>query len=146
MDVSKNRGTLKSSLFNRVFHYKLSILGYPYFWETLGGLSSNKLLPTSSHFDGQKSLVLEWLGHYHSHDTIFVQPGGHRHSPAPEVDDSGWRLGKWHRTNNIPVILLTEEIPRPTTWDVENLVNNGKKKSTAAGFLPSTVCGLEPTL
>ena len=28
MDVSKNRGTPKSSHFNRVFHYKPSILGY----------------------------------------------------------------------------------------------------------------------
>ena len=31
MDVSENRGTPKSSHFNRVFHYKPSILGYPYF-------------------------------------------------------------------------------------------------------------------
>ena len=33
VDVSKNRGTPKSSHFNRVFHYKPSILGYPYFWK-----------------------------------------------------------------------------------------------------------------
>ena len=33
MDVSKNRGTPKSSHFNRVFYYKPSILGYPYFWK-----------------------------------------------------------------------------------------------------------------
>ena len=33
MDVSENRGTPKSSHFNRVFHYKSSILGYPYFWK-----------------------------------------------------------------------------------------------------------------
>ena len=31
--VSKNNGTPKSSHFNRVFHYKPSILGYPYFWK-----------------------------------------------------------------------------------------------------------------
>ena len=31
MDVSKNSGTPKSSIFNRVFHYKPSILGYHYF-------------------------------------------------------------------------------------------------------------------
>ena len=33
--VSKNSGTVppKSSNFNRVFHYKPSILGYPYFWK-----------------------------------------------------------------------------------------------------------------
>ena len=33
MDVSENRGTPKSSISNRVFHYKPSILGYPYFWK-----------------------------------------------------------------------------------------------------------------
>ena len=33
MGVSLNGGTPKSSLFNRVFHYKPSILGYPYFWK-----------------------------------------------------------------------------------------------------------------
>ena len=33
MGVSENRGTPKSSHFNRVFHYKASILGYPYFWK-----------------------------------------------------------------------------------------------------------------
>ena len=36
MDVSENSGTPKSSIlnhFNRVFHYKPSILGYPYFWK-----------------------------------------------------------------------------------------------------------------
>ena len=30
MGVSKNRGQIIH--FNRVFHYKSSILGYPYFW------------------------------------------------------------------------------------------------------------------
>ncbi len=34
---STNRGTTKSSHFNRVFHYKPSILGYHYFWKHLGG-------------------------------------------------------------------------------------------------------------
>ena len=33
MGVAKNRGTLKSSTFNKVCHYKPSILGYPYFWK-----------------------------------------------------------------------------------------------------------------
>ena len=33
------------------------------------------------------------------------------------------------------------EIPFPTTWDVENPINNGIFTiSTGAGFLPSTVC------
>ena len=33
MGVSKNSGTPKSSHFDRVFHYKPSISGYPYFWK-----------------------------------------------------------------------------------------------------------------
>ena len=33
LDVSENSGTPKSSIFNRVFHYKPSILGYHYFWK-----------------------------------------------------------------------------------------------------------------
>ena len=33
MDVSENSGTPKSSIFNRVFHYKPSILGHHYFWK-----------------------------------------------------------------------------------------------------------------
>ena len=33
MDVSKNGGTPKSSILIRVFHYKPSILGSPYFWK-----------------------------------------------------------------------------------------------------------------
>ena len=31
--VSENHGTPKIINFNRVFHYKPSILGYPYFWK-----------------------------------------------------------------------------------------------------------------
>ena len=33
MGVFLNGGTPKSSIFNRVFHYKPSILRYPYFWK-----------------------------------------------------------------------------------------------------------------
>ena len=44
MDISKNTGTPKSSHFNRVFHYKPSILGYHYFWKHPYSHSS------SSHF------------------------------------------------------------------------------------------------
>ena len=44
VDVSENRGgPPKSSILNRVFHYKPSILGYPYFWKHLNlvGTKSN---------------------------------------------------------------------------------------------------------
>ena len=33
VDVSENRGYPQIINFNRVFHYKPSILGYPYFWK-----------------------------------------------------------------------------------------------------------------
>ena len=33
LGVSENRDTPKSSHFSRIFHYKPSILGYPYFWK-----------------------------------------------------------------------------------------------------------------
>ena len=33
MGVSKNNGTPQIINFNRVFHHKPSILGYPYFWK-----------------------------------------------------------------------------------------------------------------
>ena len=40
MGVSENGGT-QNNHFNRVFHYKPSILGYPYFWKHPYGLSPN---------------------------------------------------------------------------------------------------------
>ena len=52
MGVSKNRGgPPKSSHFNRVFHYKPSILGYPYLYFRHGWLSMafDQQLLTSSH-------------------------------------------------------------------------------------------------
>ena len=33
MGVSENNGTSKSCIFNKVFHSKPSILGYPYLWK-----------------------------------------------------------------------------------------------------------------
>ena len=45
LDVSKNSGTPKSSHFNRVFHYKSSILGYHYFWKHPTGVyRSNEII------------------------------------------------------------------------------------------------------
>ena len=42
--VSKNNGTPKSSILI-VFHYKPSILGYPYFWKHPNGPKENCLFP-----------------------------------------------------------------------------------------------------
>ena len=42
VDISENRGTSKSSIKHRVFHYKSSILVYPYFWKHPNG---NEELP-----------------------------------------------------------------------------------------------------
>ena len=49
MGVSKNRGgPPKSSMFNRVFHYKPSILRYQYFWKHphVGNLETKKSVET----------------------------------------------------------------------------------------------------
>ena len=45
MDVSEKRGTPKSSILNRVFHCKPSILGYPYFWKHPHGVEYNQNIP-----------------------------------------------------------------------------------------------------
>ena len=47
MDVSKNSGTVPPSrpFYTSVFHYKPSILGYPYFWKHPYG--PRKLLPNT---------------------------------------------------------------------------------------------------
>ena len=44
MGVAKHRGTPKSSLFNRIFHYKPSIFRYPYFWRCVRCCRSNYLV------------------------------------------------------------------------------------------------------
>ena len=63
MGVSKNSGTTKSSILIGFFHYKPSILGYPYFWN-----------PPYQLF-AYHSVVL---------DAIFPQ----RRPPGPEVLDA----------------------------------------------------------
>ncbi len=62
MGFSKNRGTPKSSIFNRVFHYKPSILGYPYFWkhpdcEGLSHKNHRKPLSLQNTSFGPKALI-----------------------------------------------------------------------------------------
>ena len=56
MGVSKNRGTPKSSHFNRVFHYKPSILGYHYFWKHPYGVFT--YASTSYHGNPQPSFLV----------------------------------------------------------------------------------------
>ena len=46
MGVSLNGGTPKSSHFDRVFHYKPSILGYLYFWKHPYYFIEGSMLPT----------------------------------------------------------------------------------------------------
>ena len=50
LSVSENNGIPKSSHFNRVFHYKPSILGYPYFWKHPNAICWHQSpLPTAMH-------------------------------------------------------------------------------------------------
>ena len=51
MGVSKDNGTPKSSYFNRVFHYKPSILGaHPYFWKHPYSIRNHPFWVRSNHF------------------------------------------------------------------------------------------------
>ena len=52
LDVSKNSGTPKTIHFNRVFHYKPSILGYPYFWKH--PFISGDIFQERRHFQAEK--------------------------------------------------------------------------------------------
>ena len=60
VSIGKNRGYPQIIHFNKVFHYKPSILGYPYFWKhpSKGILPS----PISQHFSGTNTIFLEWGG------------------------------------------------------------------------------------
>ena len=53
--VSKNTSTPKIINFNRVFHYKPSILGYRYFWKHPNGTGGN------NSFDKQPGLNAVWV-------------------------------------------------------------------------------------
>ena len=52
LGVSKNNGTPKTIHFNRVFHYKPSILGYPYFWKH--PFISGDIFQERRHFQAEK--------------------------------------------------------------------------------------------
>ena len=59
MDVSKNSGFSPQIIhFNRVFHYKPSILGYPYFWKHPHGSGrSPSILSRWYNLSGQKRIL-----------------------------------------------------------------------------------------
>ena len=50
MDLSENSGTPQIIHFDRVFHYKPSILGYPYFWKHPDGFTPSRCAPKKSTF------------------------------------------------------------------------------------------------
>ena len=61
MGVSENGGTPKSStLYNRDFHYKSSILGYPYFWKHPYLTTTEKNMPFFGAFLGATSYTT-WI-------------------------------------------------------------------------------------
>ena len=60
MGVSENSGTTKSSIFNRVFHYKPSILGYPYFWFNTHIIMIRPPLSTHCAFFTTSSCIFFW--------------------------------------------------------------------------------------
>ena len=86
MDVSKNRGAPQIIHFNRVFHYKPSILGYHYFWKhpyqnskidtrcnlifssrkkdrpSSSGVSNRLMIPGKTHPKHFTKIKNKWLG------------------------------------------------------------------------------------
>ena len=67
MGVSKNNGTPKSSHFNRVFHYKPSILGCQYFWKHAYGI-----LPSKHHNNNSLNTQLRGLVHRKSSSELWT--------------------------------------------------------------------------
>ena len=65
MGVFKNNGTPQIIHFNRVFHYKPSILGYPYFWKHPYGVQRKK-----SPFEGKGFQVNQPLNNQGKGDTV----------------------------------------------------------------------------
>ena len=70
VDVSKNNGTPKIIHFNRAFHSKLSILGYPYFWKhpcSLSQLGRDEKKTKKKSLRPGDTLVLlfAWILHLH---------------------------------------------------------------------------------
>ena len=61
MDVSENNRTPKSSILMGIFHYKPSILGYPYFWK----LPYVQILSTERYFPPK------WPRSFVNHSLIF---------------------------------------------------------------------------
>ena len=72
VDVSENNGTPQIIHFNRVFHYKPSILGYPYFWKHL-----------KFHFLGDANRhVFQHVGGQALIDTFYIL---HRHQQKRDI-------------------------------------------------------------
>ena len=92
MDVSENNGTPKIIHFNRVFHYKPSILGYPYFWK-----------PPYNHKNPNQYPLLGNM-------FFFENPGLSRWRSLVKLVVPGGLGGEFHTVDG-------SEIPRPTTWD-----------------------------
>ena len=65
MGVSKNRGFSPQIIhFNRVFHYKPSILGYPYFWKhhkNPSNFNSGRVLKRNYHTYSLIALFFWWI-------------------------------------------------------------------------------------
>ena len=105
MDVSKNRGTSKSCHFNKVFHYKPSILGYLYVWKHPYKWSSGTLC-LSHWFLGDPPRTT------HPPSSSTTTPKGTRRSSKMDVKSckggtfamfGGWKKGTQHeRGSNHP--------------------------------------------
>ena len=128
MDVSENSGTPKSSKKYRVFHYKLSILGYPYFWKhpygANGGLDETSFVVelftffSSTVFCSQKmhctawKLVAEYVGEATPVWDV-SQPKSAQGRGCPKVDSFRLECSQLH--HNQPEFIMFRDVQK-TTW------------------------------
>ena len=108
--------------FNRVSHYKPSILGYPFCWKHPHETAWNIRFP--KFFWGKKNLS---------------KTDGSRN--LFNLENLQGPATLWHKKHVFTVQLLSDgwNPARKPTWNVWNPINNGKNYlSTGAGFQPST--------
>ncbi len=117
MGVSKNNGTPKSSYFNRVFHCKPSILGYPYFWKHPLEFPSGFSQPFSTFYGALK------LPNYPTQNLVtLMDQGTSTRASCRGVCDSDWsKLEVWiefHWTLTAVGWFFPPKIYRLFLWNV----------------------------
>ena len=92
MGVSKNNGNRKSSILIGVFHYKPSILGYPYFWKHPYLSTGLKLETTKRHrIFGHRIFVELKPGRFGKFQDAWRHKRVHPRSLTQPLKNGGWK-------------------------------------------------------